>query len=146
MANSKVQIDVEKWVRETWLADEFGRTFRAERLRLVTGGYFNFDAVSDDDSIVANISTCNAFTAGGRGAAAKIQKLRADMLFLLMADVQKRFIVLTEKDMFDLCQREKENGRVPPEIEFLHAPLPPQQAGELLKAKRIASAEVSPRR
>lgn len=130
MANSKVQLVVEKWVRETWLADRFGQAFRLTRMPLSTGGYFSFDAVSEDNSIVANISTSNAFTAGGRGAAAKIQKLRADMLFLLMADAQKRFIVLTEKDMFDLCQREKANGRVPFAIEFLHAPLSPQLAGE----------------
>jgi hypothetical protein len=146
MANSQVQLQAEKWVCEVWLPEKYGQTFRPTRLRLETGGYFNFDAVSEDNSIVANISTSSAFTAGGRGPAAKIQKLRADMLFLLMMDVPKRFIVLTEKDMYELCLRKKVNGRVPNEIEFLHALLPAAYVNELQKAKKIASEEVSPNR
>jgi hypothetical protein len=146
MANSHVQLQVEKWGCEVWLPEKYGQTFRPARLRLETGGYFNFDAVSEDNAIVANISTSSAFTAGGRGPAAKIQKLRTDMLFLVMADVEKRFVILTEKDMYELCLREKANGRVPNAIEFLHASLPADSAIELLKAKQSAAAEISPRR
>jgi hypothetical protein len=95
---------------------------------------------------VASISTSNGITAGGKTPAAKIQKLRADMLFLLMVHAKRRLIILTEKDMFEICQKEKGNGRVPEEIEFLHAELPVNLAAALRKARKKASDEVSPGR
>jgi hypothetical protein len=144
MADTRVQLDVEDWVRREWLPKIFNQYFRQERLRLTTGGNFDFDAVSADDTIVANISTSSATTAGGRRGSGKIQKLRADKLFLLMTQVEKRLIVLTERDMYELCQREKLNGRVPLEITFLHAELPGHLAASLQKAKKTASKEVTP--
>ncbi|MCJ7791846.1 MAG: hypothetical protein MUP49_05520 [Dehalococcoidia bacterium] len=86
-------------------------------------GFVEFDAVSADDTIAANISTSSGITSGGKYPSAKIQKLRADMLFLLMTKAEKKLIVLTEKDMYELCLKEEAKGRVPKEIEFLHAEL-----------------------
>jgi len=67
------------------------------------------------------------------------------MLFLLMIQVEKRLRILTEKDMYNLCLKEKKNGRVPLEIEFIHAKLPENLADLLKEAKKIAVTEVSPR-
>jgi len=143
MADTRVQLEAEDWVRCEWLPRQFNQQFRRERLRLTAGGVFDFDAVSADDSIVANISTSSGVTAGGKNPAAKIQKLRADMLFLLMIQAKKRLIILTEKDMYELCRKEKVNGRVPNEIDFLLAELPDALAAALREAKRKASDEVS---
>ena len=145
MADTRVQLEAEDWVRREWLPSKFEQQFRRERLRLSSGGVFDFDGVSSDNMIVANISTSSGITSGGKNPSGKIQKLRADMLFLLMVKADRRLIVLTEKSMYDLCLKEKANGRVPHEIEFVLVELPESLSKSLQDAKSIASKEVSPR-
>ncbi|MFN8434321.1 MAG: hypothetical protein U0V18_09880 [Anaerolineales bacterium] len=145
MADTRVQLEVEDWVRREWLPSKFEQVFRRERLRLNSGGVFDFDAVSSDNTIVANISTSSGITSGGKNPSGKIQKLRADMLFLLMVETDSRLIVLTEKSMYDLCLKEKSNGRVPHGIEFVLVELPEALSKSLHDAKSIASKEVAPR-
>lgn len=144
MANTNTQRRVESWLRNDWLPRQFGQEFRPKALVLKPGGTFDFDAVSTDGNIVVNISTSSGITMGGKYPSAKMQKLRADMLFLLMTNTQRRIILLTEKDMLNLCLQEKENGRVPLEIEFFHAEIPAVLDEELKAARKMASDEVFP--
>lgn len=144
MADSRIQLEIENWIRMKCLPQQFGQPFTPHRLKLISGGYFNFDAVSADGSIVANISTSSSKTAGGNQAAAKIQKLRADMLFLTLIPAKTHLIVLSEEDMFALCLKEKKSGRVPEEIEFILAVIPDDLKNLLAEAKRIAAREVTP--
>jgi hypothetical protein len=144
MADTRTQIEVEDWVRQHWMPAKFGQKFHRERLQLSSGGVFDFDAVSSDRKIAASISTSAATTAGGKNAVGKLMKLRADMLFLLLAQVERRLIVLTEPDMYEQCLKEVQGGRVPPSIEFFHAEIPDELKIRLRKARRIASREVSP--
>ena len=102
---------------------------------------FDFDAVSDDRSIVATISTSSAKTSGGKYAVGKILKLRSDMLFLTMVEAKQRIIILTERDMCDQCEREAAGGRVPPEIQFVCAILPDDLNQKLIAARLKASGE-----
>lgn len=146
MADTRIQLLVEDWVRRVWLPRQYQQEFRKARLQLNAGGCFDFDAVSADGSIVVNISTSSAKTAGGRRGAGKLQKLRADTLFLLMTNARQRVMVLTEQDMFELCQREKKSGRVPTEIEFLLSELPDDLAKSLQDARKSASSEVTPQK
>jgi hypothetical protein len=145
MANT-CQLECEGWVRLRWLPERFGQPFRCKALRLTAGGVFTFDAVSADGTIAASISTSGASTASGKRGAGKLYKLRSDMFFLLMANVSQRLVVLTEPDMYNLCRREQEAGRVPSSIEFVHAPLPPDLCERLKSARGKSSAEVSPSR
>lgn len=146
MANTACQLECEDWVRLNWLPAQFGgQTFFRERLRLNSGGVFDFDAVNSDRSIAISISTSGANTASGKRGAGKLFKLRSDMLFLLMATVSRRVLVLTERDMYELCMKERAAGRVPDGIEFLHAPLPPDLCERLIEARRASSNEVSPK-
>ena len=92
MADTRVQLEIENWVRSEWLPQQYGQRFTARKLMFDTGGKFNFDAVSEDGTIVANISTSAATTAGNKFATGKMQKLRADMLFLLMAPATIRLV------------------------------------------------------
>ena len=144
MADSRTQMKIEKWIRENWLPQNFGQKFATKSLQLSSGGFFEFDAVSADRNIVANISTSSARTRSGKLATGKIHKLRGDMLFLLMVQADKRIVVLSEKDMCDYMIKEKDNGRVPIEIEFVHAPIPEDLKKELTAAKKIAAQEVMP--
>lgn len=144
MANSRVQLKIENWIRMQWLPQKFGQPFTLCQLKLISGGYFDLDAVSADGSIVANISTSSSKTTGGNLATAKIQKLRADMLFLTLVPAKTHLIVLSEEDMFALCLKEKKSGRVPEEVEFIHAAIPDDLKFLLTEAKKVAACEVTP--
>jgi hypothetical protein len=145
MADTRIQLEVEDWVRRNWMPTQFGVKFFRERLRLRSGGVFDFDAVSEDHSIVATISTSGSKTAGGKNAVGKMLKLRSDMLFLTLVEAKRRLIVLTEKDMCSQCEKEFESGRVPKEIEFAYAPIPDELRTRLSAARLTASEERSTR-
>lgn len=144
MADTRVQLEVEDWVRKNWMPQFFGMKFVRERLTLRSGGVFDFDAVSSDETIVATVSTSGSKTASGKHAVGKLMKIRSDMLFLLMAPAERRIVVLTEQDMYDRCMKERESGRVPPEIEFICAEIPDELRLRLIDAKGESSREVSP--
>ena len=145
MADTRVQLEVEDWVTREWMPSAFKQRFRRERVPLTSGGVFDFDAVSDGEEIVATISTSGASTASGKLAVGKLLKIRSDMLFLLLAKASRRIVVLTEPDMYELCIKEREGGRVPPEIEFVLADIPQPLRDKLLDARKSASEEVKPR-
>ena len=145
MADTRVQHTVEEWFCEKWMPQEFGHTFKRLKVTLTTGGEYNFDAVSENNEIVATISTSGSRTSGGKHAAGKLFKIRSDILFLMLVKASRRIVVLTEEDMYELCMKELLDGRVPHEIEFLHAKLPEELAKNLDAARKKASAEVSPR-
>jgi len=146
MADTRCQAECEDWVRQEWMPSEFEQSFRRDRVRLTSGGFYAFDAVSEDGHMLATISTSGAKMSGGKRASGKVMKLRSDMLFLSLASPKRAAIILTERDMFDLAQKEKDAGRVPQIIEFHHAPLPPDLAARLKLARKASSDEVSPRR
>lgn len=141
MADTRVQLEVEDWVRRSWMHTHFGVRFSRERLPLRSGGVFDFDAVSDDRAIVATISTSGSKTAGGKNAVGKILKLRSDMLFLTLVEAKRRVIVLTERDMYDQCEKEMSGGRVPREIEFVCAKIPDELRTRLITSRTGASRE-----
>lgn len=141
MADTRVQLEVEDWVRRNWMASHFEMKFSRERLPLRSGGVFDFDAVNEDHTIVATISTSGAKTSGGKCAVGKILKLRSDMLFLTMVEAKRRIIILTERDMCDQCDKEAAGGRAPPEIEFICAELPAELNKRLVAARQNASGE-----
>lgn len=143
MADTRIQIEVEDWVRLNWMPSQYGTRFYRERLLLRSGGVFDFDAVSEDHSIVATISTSGSKTSGGKHAVGKIHKLRSDMLFLTMVEAKRRIIVLTEQDMCDQCEKEVAGGRVPKEIEFVCVPIPEGLRKKLVTARLKASGEFS---
>lgn len=145
MADTRVQLEVEDWVRREWMPRQFNERFSRERVRLAPGGMFEFDALNSDFSVIATISTSCARTAAGKRAVGKLMKLRADMYFLLLADVKRRYLIFTDQTMFTQCEKERASGRVPASIEFFHAPLPPELAGRLAASQRVASEEVRPR-
>jgi hypothetical protein len=145
MADTRVQLRVEDWVCKHWLPQHFGQPFHRERLELSSGGVFDFDAVSADNTIAATISTSASTTSSGKTAVGKLVKLRSDMFFLLLANAERRLVVLTEPDMLQLCEKERSGGRVPKNIEFHLAELPPELAAQLAAARAVASREVQPR-
>ncbi len=144
MADTRVQIEVEWWVRD-WLPGAFeGRKFHQRQLPLSSGGKFVFDAVSEDGNVVVTISTSGARTATGKHGSGKLQKIRADALFLVLSAAPHPVLVFTERDMFELCQKEAQNGRLPSSLQFLLAEIPADLEARLRVARLASSREVSP--
>src|SRR2546428_1394354 len=107
MADTRVQLEIEDWVRENWMRQHFNQPFYRNRLKLSTGGVFDFDAVSEDKSIAACISTSAAKTSTGKAAVGKLLKIRSDMLFLHLAvSLSKKLIILTDQSMHKVCLKE----------------------------------------
>jgi hypothetical protein len=55
MADTRVQLEVEDWVRRNWMDKKYGQQFSRDRVKLSSGGVFDFDAVSQDGKIAAAI-------------------------------------------------------------------------------------------
>lgn len=146
MANTSAQHLAEAWVIETVLPSHFpGIAFAGRKLKLKWGGFFAFDAVSQDGTIVVAISTSSARTAKGKAATAKFQKLKTDSLYLLHVEsARRRLMVFTEQSMLEYFKKEVSSGRFPPEIELVHIELPIEILAKVLAARDIASKETSP--
>ena len=57
MANTRVQSEVEEWVRSNWMPEHLGiESSRRDMVLASKGGKYSFDAVSDDGKVVATIS------------------------------------------------------------------------------------------
>ena len=145
MANSSVQREVEEWVRSEYMPNKFGQSFRKCELPLTSGGEFKFDAVSNDDDLIACISTSRAKTQGGNAPAGKLKKLQADMGSLLRTSAQRRIMLVTEQDMYKVLLKQIVKMGVAGEIEVVHVVLPDALNARLESARRKASDEVTPK-
>ncbi len=141
MASTLIHDEVETWVREKWLRPRLGREFTKKNLRLTSGGEFEFDAVSADEEIVANISTSSLKTASGNVGAGKIAKVRSDIYFLLLAPCLKKLMLLTDSDMHEAWLRQIDRGRVPDSIQIRCVELPNPLREKLRNAQKNASEE-----
>jgi hypothetical protein len=144
MADSRVHLEVEDWIRQTWMPQQFGQAFFRERLQLESGGLFDFDAVSSDRTVAASISASGGFTASGKAAVPKLNKIRSDILFLMQASLVRRMINLADSDLHALCLREVESDRMPTKVEFHLAPPPAELEAKLRASRAVAAAEVTP--
>jgi hypothetical protein len=57
MADSETGSDIVKWIREVELPKLFGQNFKKKSLLLKSGGKYEFNTVSEDDNMIAVIST-----------------------------------------------------------------------------------------
>ena len=146
MADSKAQRVAEIWIRENWLPLKFKKPFVKKRLPLRPGGQFEFDGVSSDGRTAVCISTCCGLRSSGKKATPKLHKIRSDALFLLLADVDRRVIVFSDQQMFDLCQAEIKAGRFPRDIDIEIVSLPAELEAALVLGRRLAAEEVTPGR
>lgn len=146
MANTTSQREVAEFIREKALPDRFGLPFSKRPIKLKWEGTYQFSAVSSDDSIVAAISTSKLYSKGGKKGIGKKNSLFRDIYFLMsVADpFAQLFLVFTEKDMLEEMEREKKNGRIPPQIEFLLVnDIPEDLRDNLEEARKEAIKEVS---
>jgi hypothetical protein len=148
MADTKAQSEAEFWIRRHALQEKFAQQFTKRSLVLTTGGEFSFDAVSDDGTIVAAISTSIGTRPSGRDATTKLLKIRSDVLWFYMLErvPERKILVFSEQSMIDLIDKEKKKGRFPLQFEVLKVELPAEIAARVAESQRIASEEVSPQK
>ena len=130
---------------ERFLPEHFGGVFSRQRMPLVTGGDHSFAAVSADRRIVGTITTAAAAGPAGKLAVGKLNKVRADLYFLLLAEADKKFLVDVQPIMHQfLIAEQAEYKRIPADVEIIHADLPTELADLLRAAQQAASAEMLP--
>lgn len=124
MANTNyLKNEVENWVRN-WLHEQFpGHTFTKRFLPLVSGGLHEFDAVSEDNNIIAGIKTNSYKTKSGKLPQGKFAGLYQELYFLSMVKGQEKFLILTNQDLFNDFLKRSE-GKVADGIELRSCQLP----------------------
>ncbi len=144
MANTNyLKNDVETWVRDYWLAGQFPKKrFTKKTLKLRTGGNHEFDAVSQDNSIIAGIKTNSGKTSGGNPPSGKYAVLFQELYFLSLVQALRKLLVLTNKDMYKAFQNNS-SGKIAEGIEIVFCQLPQNIREKVASIQAEASGEQS---
>ena len=132
---------VEPYVREE-LGREFGIKFSSRVLALTTGGTHEFDAVSDDQKIVASIKSAGGKTARGKRPSGKIKDSEAELYYLTLVQSETRLLVLTAPEFHDIMAKRLE-GRLASGITLKLIKLPVEMQTQIAQIQTNASTEVS---
>lgn len=111
---SYLRYTVEPWVRDQ-LSQRYNLGFESRRLILSPGGTREFDAVSEDLSVVASIKAHSGLTSGGRNPSAKISSALLEVYFLSLIEPQRRLLILTNPDFYEIFTK-RTIGQVPDSI------------------------------
>ncbi|OBW61577.1 hypothetical protein [Dehalococcoides mccartyi] len=134
--------NVENHVRK-WLSMQFpGHSFSKIYLNLKSGGKHEFDAVSEDSSIVAGIKTNSYKTKGGNNPSGKISNLYQELYFLSLIESKNKLLIFTDAGLFRQFEKES-NGKLADGIELILCLLPSEIQSEVNKIQKIASDEQS---
>ncbi len=131
---------VEEYVRNA-LQEEYGVAFTSKILTLSTGGTHEFDAVSEDGTVVAAIRAAGGKTSRGRLPSGKMKSAEAELYYLCLVSAPVRMLVLTSPEFYEIMRRRLE-GRLAPVITLKLIQLPPEIQSEVDRIHRIASLEV----
>ncbi len=145
MVNTTIfKTDVEPFVRR-WLALRYDIGFDADQVELVGAEpprrSHGFDAVSTDRRVIAGINGSSGKTSGGKNPSGKIHKAYQELYFLTLARADRRLLVLTDPDFYQILKRETQ-GRLATGVELLYCELPPDLTLKVRAVQRDASAEV----
>jgi hypothetical protein len=131
--------EVEKFVRAE-LAKNYRQPFTKKFLALQPGGKHEFDAVSEDGSIVASIKAHSGLTSGGK--LPSILACIAELYYLTLADAPTRLLVLTNPQFFEIFKR-KTLGAVTGGVSIELIPLPAEMQAKVDVVVKEASREMS---
>jgi len=127
MVNSTIATkDVDNWIRSDFLPKKYHQAFAKRKLGVQSGAEMEFDAVSEDGTIVCIISTSPGKTADGKADTDVLAKIREKTLWTISLNEKPETIAFayTDKSMGELLKEEKGNGRFPKHIKTLLVKLP----------------------
>lgn len=132
---------VEPFVREQ-LEHEYGQPFSQRFLPLPGGGLHEFDAVSDDGTVVTSIKSNSGLTSGGRRPGGKILACYAELYYLAQVDSPSRHLVLTNPDFFEIFERDS-RGKLVPGVSLKLIALPVALQSQVTEITAAASREMA---
>ena len=128
-----------------WLQARFGQPFGKVFLPLVgvqgKPKKHEFDAVSQDRSIVCGIKTASWLTSGGKRGSGKVQGAYTELYFLNLVQAREKYLVLTDPDFFR-CFEQECTGRLAIGIGLLHCPLPDELCREIDGIRKLSRLEL----
>ena len=142
----KLKTRVEDEVRE-WLERKFKKSFISKRLAIGTkskkeAATREFDAVSDDGSIVASIKSNSWTTSGGNIPSAKVNIFYTELYFFgLLKDKPKKLFIFTNKATLEGFKNTSD-GKRPKDVELIHVPLAKNTKRVVARVNRKASQEM----
>jgi hypothetical protein len=143
MANTAaLRYKVEPWVRSA-LEERYGQPFSSQVLELSPGGRHEFDAVSEDGTIVVSIKTNSGLTSGGKFPAGKVSTVTAELYYLMLVDAREKILVLTNREFHEILLRHLK-GAVPSDITVMLMALPDELQVEVDATIAAASREMTP--
>ena len=126
MANTtEITTRIEPYVRD-WLSTQFpGHVFKKKPVTMSTGSDYEFDAVTEDASVIGAILCNRPRTRTGRVNTGGVRKARNDIESLkLLPPTVKKLMVFTDAGFLDLIHRRA--ARFGAEsIRMMACPLPP---------------------
>lgn len=145
MTTTNAHAETVQWILEVFLPKQYGQSFRPKKLLLQSRGNASFEAVSEDEEIVAMISTSSGVLANGKVDTEALMKVRSDALKILWLEhtPAKRFIILTDPSMSRVIREEIKKGRFPKEMELLKVKLPSAIEGKTEESRKIGSQDAS---
>ena len=138
---------IEPFIRKELGKSYPGHTFTEKALPLrkkKDGNYgvYNFDAVSEDNSIVASIKSHSWLTSGGNVPSGKIGMIYQSLYFLSLVDAKTKLLILTDREAYKGFLTVSD-GKVAEDIEIKFYPLPPKLELSIKKWSQKVSQEMS---
>jgi hypothetical protein len=135
---------VEECVR-AWLDQRFETRFTKQFLPLVgvqgNPKKHEFDAVSEDGSIVCGIKTASWKTSGGKRGSGKVQGAYTELYFLSLVQAKDKYLILTDPEFFR-CFTQECGGRLAIGIKLLHYQLPADLCTEIDAIRKVSRTEL----
>lgn len=147
MAKTTELREVELFIRKQLAKDYRGHTFTEKALSLRkrrdgTYAVHNFDAVSEDNTIVASIKSHSWLTSGGKRPSGKIAEIYQSLYLLTLINAKTKLLILTDRETYEGFLSESD-GKIANGVEIKLYPLPPELQAMVKKVKQRASREMS---
>ena len=140
---TKVEPFVRKWLEKSYPGHTFTpKALPLRRKRDGTYAVHEFDAVSEDNSIVASIKSHSWLTSGGKSPGGKIGQIYQSLYFLSLVDAKTKLLILTDREAYEGFLIVSD-GKVAEDIEIKLCQLSPELQLVVHKVHQKASQEMS---
>ena len=140
---TKVEPFVRKWLEKSYTGHAFTeKPLRLRKKRDSTYAVHRFDAVSEDNTIVASIKSHSWLTSGGKSPGGKIGQIYQSLYFLSLVDAKTKLLILTNREAYEGFLAVS-NGKVAEGVEIKLCLLPSELQQLVAKVHQKASQEMS---
>jgi hypothetical protein len=141
MANtSYLRYTVEPWVRDQ-LTIQYDEPFLARKLQLSTGGWHEFDAVSEDIGVVGSIKAHSGLTSGGNHPVGKVAMCLIEVYYLTLIEAPTRVLILTDPEFYGIFLKTTA-GKIAAGVDIRLMELVPEMQQKVNEIRHKASDEM----